>query len=88
MKDDNRIYNTCKACGNRYYTHTEASADEMKFCPSCIEVKNCNAGDMIKLEKKKSKKMSKISSTNEAAKAAGMSYGQYIGWLRSGSIPK
>ena len=82
---DDRICNTCKACGNIYYIHPGDSRDRMKFCPTCMDVRSAKLGIPDRLENKKAKKnMSRLAKINAAARAAGMSYGQYIGWLNSG----
>lgn len=79
---DDRICNTCKACGNIYYIHPGASRDRMKFCPTCMDVRSAKLGIPDRLENKKVKKnMSRLAKINAAARAAGMSYGEYMGWL-------
>lgn len=83
-----KIYNTCKACGNFYYFYEGASSEEMKFCSTCIDVRHCTfSGNGKLVAKPKPKKLSKIAEMNAAAKSMGMSYGQYMGWLRQG-MPK
>lgn len=80
-----KIYNTCKACGSFYSFSEDASADEMKFCPTCMDIKRCKIGGN-EIEKPKKRKMSSIAQMNAAAKSMGMSYGQYMGWLHSGGF--
>ncbi|MCQ2409837.1 MAG: hypothetical protein MJ068_04765 [Clostridia bacterium] len=79
-----RKYAECKGCGNVFYPRTDASSDEIKFCPSCLQVKNCkievpNVGLSRKTTYRKAKKkLSDIAQCVEIARMLGLSYGQYM----------
>lgn len=80
-------YSECKACGTPFPPKVNGTAAELKYCPTCMKIKNTKI-DSINMEiqrratyKKAQRSMSKIGKCVAAARAMGMSYGEYMAFI-------
>ena len=71
----------CKCCGQVFapITHSRGGARELKYCPDCLAM--MDAGER-KEDIQRARVNLSLKAKEQAARAAGMSYGMYSAWVR------